>query len=432
MATNEKELVTENAPVATPVTTPLPPISPTNLYSPTNIKQISIPGNKRAMDMKLSDLSNKLSKANSIADLNQIEIMNQPKAMGVLTGEAAYRSKLDTARINAFNSLYNNRLLEEQRKQAERDTFISQYGADPSQRPKGMSKREFSAALGAGQFSNLLTTDYKLKQAQLAKSLAPEKASAGAVSSTNRASASQALQAAKGADNYTNPQAYIEARDLYVKNTPGATYDDFDSQFAGMLNPRDYGVVGFTPAQQSALSGITPAVAAKTKEEEQQNQAQVAVLKDKVATINELEKSPGLNNAVGPSAFKWVTRMGTPFSGEKQNFIAGVQNLVSQDTISALINLKAQGGTLGALSDQERIMLQTAATRIGAWAVYKDGQVVGYNVSEKAFKEELTRLKALAQKAIDKSKGGTGAQQGEIVEKNGKKYQKVEGGWIEI
>ena len=49
------------------------------------------------------------------------------------------------------------------------------YGADPAMRPKGMSKREFASALGAGQFQNLLTSSYKaaqldlqLKQKQLA------------------------------------------------------------------------------------------------------------------------------------------------------------------------------------------------------------------------------------------------------------------------
>lgn len=149
------------------------------VYSPTNIQQIDIPSAKKASKMKLEDLEKKLAKANSIEELNQISIMNQPKAMGVLTGEAAYRSKLDTARINAFNSLYNNRKLEEQRKEAERQKFIETYGADPKSRPKGMSKREFIKELAAGRQDDKLTQafkekqlDYALKQASLAKATA--------------------------------------------------------------------------------------------------------------------------------------------------------------------------------------------------------------------------------------------------------------------
>jgi hypothetical protein len=142
-------------------------VDPNAVYAATNIQNIDIPKTKSAMDMKLSKLEKKLAKANSMAELNQIGIMNQPKAMGVLTGEAAYREKLDTARVNAFNALYNARLLEEQRKEEKRQQFIATYGADPNQRPSGMSKREFAAAITGGKFTNLLTDDAKLKRAQL-------------------------------------------------------------------------------------------------------------------------------------------------------------------------------------------------------------------------------------------------------------------------
>jgi len=439
MATLPEEQIAPVAavnPVATAAPQPtLAPITASQVYDPTNIQQINIPSNKRAMDMKLSTLEKKLSKANSIADLNQIGIMNQPKAMGVLTGEAAYRDKLDTARVNAFNSLYNNRKEEEKRKEAERQNFISTYGADPKMRPSGMSKREFQKALAGGQFSNLLTEDFKQKQLETAskrKSLAGG-GGAGSISSANIVSASSALQGAKGEDNYTNPYEYIKQRDLFVANTPGSTYDDFDSKFAGMLNPRDYGSVGFTPAQQSALSGITPAAAAKTAEEEKQKQARLVEANNTVSKVDELVKSPGLNNAVGSSAFKWVTRMGTPFSKEKEAFIGQTQNILDQVTMEKLIEVKGQGATFGALSDSEREMIQRAASPIWQWVVKdKNGKIVGYDIDEKTFKKELERLKETAQQSIDKANGGIGANVGEIVEKNGIKYKKVEGGWIQI
>jgi hypothetical protein len=148
-------------------------------------------------------------------------------------------------------------------------------------------------------------------------------------------------------------------------------------------------------------SNITPVLSDKEIEK-------VNTLNDKVLAIDNLIADPYLGNAVGPNAFaradvrSWVT-------GGKQNFIAGVENLISQETLNSLINLKAQGGTLGALSDQERMMLQNSASKIGNWAVRDDeGKVTAYNTSESSFKAELARLKELAQRAINNSVGSTG------------------------
>jgi hypothetical protein len=93
-------------------------------------------------------------------------------------------------------------------------------------------------------------------------------------------------------------------------------------------------------------------------------------------------------------------------TGDKQNFIAGVQQLISQDTLNTLLDLKAQGGTLGALSDGERETLQSAASKISTW-VKRDaaGNVVGYNASEKDFKAELEKIKNITNQAIDKAGG---------------------------
>ena len=138
-----------------------------------------------------------------------------------------------------------------------------------------------------------------------------------------------------------------------------------------------------------------------------QKQNDIAVLQDKVNTIDNLIKSKGLNAAVGT-----IPLLGRPafsianITGEKQNFIAGVQQLVSKDTLDTLINLKKAGGTLGALSDQERIMLQSAASKIGTWAVKdKNSNVVGYNTSATYFKQELENIKKLTQRALNAVNG---------------------------
>lgn len=132
-------------------------------------------------------------------------------------------------------------------------------------------------------------------------------------------------------------------------------------------------------------------------------------LKDKVTSIDSLLTNPVLGVVVGPNMF---SRGGAgaieTFTGQSSNFIAGINQLISKDTLDTLINLKAQGGTLGALSDQERIMLRSAATKISDWEIKDgDGKVVGYSVDENSFKTELNRLKTLTEQAIERAGGST-------------------------
>src|SRR3990167_981316 len=131
------------------------------------------------------------------------------------------------------------------------------------------------------------------------------------------------------------------------------------------------------------------------------------ILQDKISLIDSLLESTGLKGSVG------VYPIGrfTPFAIDKAaraEFAAGVTQLVNKETIDTLVNLKARGGTLGALSDQERILLQSAATKIGSWEL-KDKNLIGtgrYRVSEEDFKKELNRIKELAIKAKARALGG--------------------------
>jgi hypothetical protein len=138
------------------------------------------------------------------------------------------------------------------------------------------------------------------------------------------------------------------------------------------------------------------------------SQGQAAtVLDEKIKTIDGLIKDTSKygDSVVGTNRFARNTWL-NPFSkldtltGKAQNFIGSVEQLVSKETMDMLVNLKAKGGTLGALSDQERLMLQNAATKIGKWAVKdKNGNVIGYNIDEKSFKKELENIKSLAETA---------------------------------
>lgn len=143
----------------------------------------------------------------------------------------------------------------------------------------------------------------------------------------------------------------------------------------------------------------------------------IPIISDKIAKFEELYKPatetepsfthPGLNSAVGATPFGRIAAIDV--LGAKDDFIGSVQQLVSQETIDTLVNLKARGGTLGALSDQERVMLSNAATKIGGWAMTDPDtlKVTGYDIDEASFKEELTLLKNLTVRAKSVALGDT-------------------------
>ena len=127
----------------------------------------------------------------------------------------------------------------------------------------------------------------------------------------------------------------------------------------------------------------------------------VSTLNQKVSLIDSLLTSKGMAGSVGPYR---IARL-TPFSidaAERQDFAAGVNQLVGKDTHDALLNLKKQGGTLGALSEGERVVLQQAASKIGSWMVRdKNGLPTGeFAISEDLFKKELNKIKDVTKSAL--------------------------------
>ena len=110
--------------------------------------------------------------------------------------------------------------------------------------------------------------------------------------------------------------------------------------------------------------------------------------------VKKLLEHKGLNTRVGPAALGLPTRrtgaVGDAF-GQGQDFAATVQQLTNQDTLNKLLELKAAGGTLGAVSEKELDLLQKSASKINAWEVKNKNQIGKgeWNISEKLFKEEL-------------------------------------------
>lgn len=156
---------------------------------------------------------------------------------------------------------------------------------------------------------------------------------------------------------------------------------------------------------QTARMNVTKST--QTAQTAVSGELQLVHAQDSIAAISGLLDNKALNSAVGPIAaarggvtLPFGIKIPTTirgFTGERQNFIGGVEQLRSNLNLNALINAKANGATFGALSDQEMQLLASSATRIGSWAVKdKSGQVTGYNIDERSFRMELDKINNFA------------------------------------
>ena len=162
--------------------------------------------------------------------------------------------------------------------------------------------------------------------------------------------------------------------------------DDMGHFSMGEMNPNVFG----------QLDKLFPELKPLTLEAE--------TLTTKVNLINDILTNKALDSVVGPTELtRWSLLNFRGLTGEKAGFIADVNQLISQETLGTLLNLKKEGGTLGALSEKEALMLQQAATKLGGAQVFKDGNVVGYALSEKDFEDEVKRIKNLTYNAIERA-----------------------------
>lgn len=123
--------------------------------------------------------------------------------------------------------------------------------------------------------------------------------------------------------------------------------------------------------------------------------AQLEAVDSKIALIDSILNNSALDAVVGP--YKINRGNFGPFDiAKRQDVSASIAQLVDQETLSSLLALKAQGGTLGAISEKELQILQSSATKISKWA---DPDHPGeYKIDEKSFKAELNRIKESSQR----------------------------------
>jgi hypothetical protein len=361
MATEELQPVAAENTVATPTSVApamnaeplLPTLNASAVYAPSNVQQVLTKSSKTYKKMKLSKLEKQIAKAQSQAELNQINIENTPVAMGVISGQLSQQSKLDTARLNAVTGLYNAKLLDEQRKEAERQQFISTYGADPNQRPKGMSKREFAKAIQGGKFSNLLTEDFKQKQLQTLSAQQSLSGGSGGGTIAERsgevlATSQNALLSSRGEDGKVDPNVYTTQRAEYMR--AGGTAQDFDNQFAGLLSTQEQGNLGIS----SSSGGIDQWTELLSKGQATIANVPISIRDTVVQRVSEL--GTGVNKQLSDSALSEINQSKSALTGldDLQSKIINNQNQLGPITGLEALNPWSEKRRLQADIDRVR------------------------------------------------------------------------------
>lgn len=160
--------------------------------------------------------------------------------------------------------------------------------------------------------------------------------------------------------------------------------------------------------EQTRLENLKKSIENVSLSPEAKKAGAVETLTNTIKLIDGIRTSPGMTATVGAYGLsRW-----TPLSvdkAEQKDFLASVAQLADQKTIETLLSLKNAGGTLGALSEGEREMLKNAATKINNWAIREDdkpdGKIIGYEIDETHFNEELDKLRTISNAAIVRAGG---------------------------
>lgn len=133
------------------------------------------------------------------------------------------------------------------------------------------------------------------------------------------------------------------------------------------------------------------------------NRSRNQALLHKVRAIDSLIDHKGMSISVGSNKLARFT----PFkvdtmNGAAKDFVAGIHQLSSKETLDFLIQLKEQGGTLGALNESELEILKNSATKLNDWEIKKDGVGIGkWDVNEESFNNELRKMRQASQVIIN-------------------------------
>ena len=137
----------------------------------------------------------------------------------------------------------------------------------------------------------------------------------------------------------------------------------------------------------SNIQTITPESAAKKSNILRQASELRGFAQDKEALSNStFTAGLGLGKTFGLSKFG-------EGKAKKQSLIGSIENVLSGETLEAMIDLKAEAGGVGSFSDSDMKLLEASASKIRNWTrTDDDGNVIGYEVGEEEMKNELNRI----------------------------------------
>jgi len=187
---------------------------------------------------------------------------------------------------------------------------------------------------------------------------------------------------------------------------------------------RKYG--GLTPTQYNAQieqEAKERKAADKASDDAKENGI---LLTNSISQIDAVLNSNALETVVGPNIFargtarqKGLISTGVSFltrgiagggftgeiSGQADDTVALTQQMLDQQFLDKLIDVKSKGATFGALSDNEGAALRNAANAIASTAIKKDDRVVGYDMSEETFKSQMKIIQDTMRRAYVKATG---------------------------
>jgi len=140
----------------------------------------------------------------------------------------------------------------------------------------------------------------------------------------------------------------------------------------------------------------------------------MGTLEDFTGEITKDQKiaNEAIENLVGTTGLG-RTALLSRYTVKNRNLVSTIHQLTAQDTLDTLKNLKKSGATLGAISEKELNILQSAANKLNDWEVKKDGVGVGrWNAGEEEFKVELRNILESTQRLQDAARADAGTTTG--------------------
>lgn len=184
---------------------------------------------------------------------------------------------------------------------------------------------------------------------------------------------------------------------------------------------------GMSPSEYRAYQKEQKKEIDDAKDEAQKSFLQAQALDEKATKIDAVLNSKALDAVIGPTFLTrslgrteggsetvasfftgGLLRSGAELYGA-DDVVANIEQIISKEFLDNLIEVKAQGATFGALTKPEQDALTAAALSIGQTRIKRgkgeDAKVVGYDMSEAAFRKELETVQTLARTAYERSVG---------------------------